>query len=428
MSHTITQYLDSLARRPRTHPRAAPRDGLHALLARMGHPERRVRCVHIAGSKGKGSTALMLDAMLRTGGRHTGVFTSPHIERWNERIRLAGEPVSDAQLGSILAELRPHVSALHEQSLRGPDFFEVLLVAALCLFEQAGVDEAIIEAGIGARFDATLVVDAMAAALVSVELEHTAVLGSDLAAIASDKAAVARPGMPLVMGTLAPAAYDVVIRHAKTIGATLIEPCPHTLETAHVVIDDEVELPLPAPSRAQAACAAVAWGCVQALQVFAQPAPIARRGMQSLVLPGRLEVLARQPLVVADSAHTSASIAALVETLQAWGLAQAPLFLVLSCSSSRDLASLAAPLVPYAQQIYVTRADDSRSAEPTELAQSLYASCAAEMIKVIESPKAALAEARNQAPAHGFVCATGSVYMAGAARRFIGRGCNDLSQ
>src|SRR5699024_2111439 len=159
-----------------------------------------------------------LDAMLRAGGRRTGVFTSPHIERWNERIRMDGAPVADVHLDAILAELQPQVVALQEQCKRGPDFFEVLLVAALCLFRRAGVDEAIIEAGIGARFDATMVVQPVVTALTSVELEHVATLGADVATIAADKAAVARPAVPLVVGPLPAAAHAVVARQAATIG------------------------------------------------------------------------------------------------------------------------------------------------------------------------------------------------------------------
>lgn len=417
----ISDYLTSLALRPRTHSRQAPRDGLHALLARIGHPQRRVRCVHIAGSKGKGSTALMLDAMLRAGGRHTGVFTSPHIEHWNERICIDGQPVDDERFGEILTELQPYVTALHEQPVHGPDFFEVLLVAALCLFERAGVDEAIIEAGIGARFDATIVVDAVVSALVSVELEHTNVLGTDLAAIASDKAAVARPDRPLVIGPLAPRARAVVVAQADAVGAPMVRPHFHlNADGSQVVVDDEVALPLPTPGRAQAVCAAVAYGCLHALELSSEPVAIARRGMASVVLPGRLEVLARRPLVVADSAHTQASVDALVDALRAWGVSAAPLYLVLSCSNGRDLAALVAPLLMHARGIYVTRADATRSADPKLLADALRPVCPDGIsVDICELPDAALAKACSQAPVDGVVCATGSVYMAGAARRFM---------
>src|SRR5690625_258495 len=169
----IEHYLNTLAARPRTAPRSAARAGLAALLDFAGHPERQLRCIHIAGSKGKGTTALMLEAMLQAGGRETGVFTSPHLERWNERIRLAGQPVADGALAAVLHELQPQVTALHARRINGPDFFEVLLVAALCLFRRRNVDAAIIEAGIGARFDATAVVQPCVTALTTVELEHT---------------------------------------------------------------------------------------------------------------------------------------------------------------------------------------------------------------------------------------------------------------
>src|SRR5699024_5576440 len=119
-------YLDELARRPADAPRSAPRTGLLALLQHAGNPQQRVRCIHIAGSKGKGTTALMLEAMLRAGGRRIGVFCSPHLQRWNERIRINGQPVADAALARVLEELHPHVASLHASDCNGPVFFEVL--------------------------------------------------------------------------------------------------------------------------------------------------------------------------------------------------------------------------------------------------------------------------------------------------------------
>src|SRR5699024_6395345 len=140
--------------------------------------------------------------------------------------------------------------------MRGPDFFEVLLVAALCLFEQTDVDEAIIEAGIGARFDATMVVQPVVTALTTVELEHTALLGADLATIAADKAAVARPHVPLVIGPLPAPARAVVERQAEAVAAPLLQPVARLTATARAVVDAAFELALPAPSQALADCAA----------------------------------------------------------------------------------------------------------------------------------------------------------------------------
>lgn len=416
---TASEYLTRLARRPR-HSRPVPRDGLHALLARMQHPQRDLRGVHIVGSKGKGSTALMLDAMLRAAGRRTGVFTSPHIERWNERIRMHGAPVADARFDAILAELQPHVSALHAQCRRGPDFFEVLLVAALCLFQRADVDVAIVEAGVGARFDATMVVQPRVTALTSVELEHTASLGADVATIAADKAAVARPGVPLIIGRLPPSAAAVVRARAEAVGAPLSQPLARLLPNAHALTDDGCELPLPAPSQALADCAAIAHACLRALVRGADLTGVAQQGMQGLTLPGRLEVLCRQPLLVVDSAHTPASMAALVAALRAWGCPRTPLYLVLSCSGTRDLAQLAAPLLRQAEGVYLTRADATRSADPLVLAAGLHARrFGGAQAQVIEAPADALAAAWATAPSTGIVCATGSAYMAGAARRWF---------
>lgn len=414
------RYLAELAARPKTAPRQAPRTGLAALLARVDHPEQQLRCVHIAGSKGKGTTALMLEAMLQAGGRRTGVFTSPHLEHWNERIRINGRNVGREPLAGILSELQPDVADLHARGCNGPDFFEVLLVAALCLFRRTGVNEAIIEAGIGARFDATMVVRPVVTAVVSVELEHTDLLGNDLSAIARDKAAVARPNVPQVIGTLAPSAHAMIAERAAAAGAPLLQPRPRLIPARQrVAVDGRFELPLPAPGRAQAECAAVAFGCLRALDLFDAPETVAARALATLVLPGRQEVLARQPLVVADSAHTAASFAALAEMLAVSAPPPTPLYLVLSCSGSRDLPAIARPILERARGLFLTRADATRSADPVALADGLRTVVSEGDVRLVEPPCAALAEAREHARSAGVVCATGSVYMAGAARRCL---------
>ena len=168
-----------------------------ALLARLGDPQAPLRVLHVAGSKGKGSTALLAEAVLGAAGERVGTFTSPHLERWTERVRIGGAEVADAALAAAVETVRPHVEALQGGAPeRVPSFFDATFAAALVCFRDAGVDRAIVEVGLGGRLDSTNVVAPQATAITSIELEHTDKLGATLAAIAGEKAGILKPGAP----------------------------------------------------------------------------------------------------------------------------------------------------------------------------------------------------------------------------------------
>ena len=176
---------------------------VRALLSRVGNPEATLRVVHIAGSKGKGSTALYLEAILHAAGLGTGTFTSPHLQRWTERLRIDARESTEAEFAALLARLQPHVRALQLEDEDGAaSFFDVLTAAAFLLFAQRGVDCAIVEAGIGGRLDATNVVQPRVSCITSLELEHTDKLGTHIAAIAEEKAGIIKKGVPVVVGPL----------------------------------------------------------------------------------------------------------------------------------------------------------------------------------------------------------------------------------
>src|SRR5215468_4841731 len=191
-----------------------------ALLMRLGEPQRRLRVLHVAGSKGKGSTALLAEAVLRAAGLSTGTFTSPHLERWTERFRIDGREVEGDALAAALAPLRPHVDALRAGP-EPPSFFDVTSAAAFSLFADAAVDVAIVEVGLGGRLDSTNVVAPAVCCITSIELEHTDLLGDTLAAIAAEKAGILKPGVPAVCGDLPGEALVVVERRAAELGCTL---------------------------------------------------------------------------------------------------------------------------------------------------------------------------------------------------------------
>jgi len=424
-------WLESLINVERMPDRRRARFSLapiEALLTALGRPHEGLSVMHVAGSKGKGSTALFGEAVLRAAGRSVGTFTSPHLERWSERFRIDAVEVSGDRLAGAVERVRPHVEALRG----GPDapsFFDATTAAGLLLFAEAAVDHVILEVGLGGRLDSTNVVTPAVACVTSIELEHTEVLGESLAAIAAEKAGILKPGVPAVTGTLPAEAAEVIRKRAEALGAPLAELGRdfHVGEGrggAHAFRDGsagfEAELRLRSPGRHQAenaavALAALARGGLLAPDALAVHAP---RALEGVVLPGRIERLGERPSIVVDSAHTPASVRRLLEVL-----ADEPhpaMRLVLSLSTGKDLARIAALLAPVFRAAVVTRADPHKSIEPGKLAAALRQVAPTLPVQILDDPEDALRAARAACDESELLCVTGSVYLAGIARRTLG--------
>jgi dihydrofolate synthase/folylpolyglutamate synthase len=432
------RYLEGLLNRERASAAAYRRLGLgpvRRLLATLGHPERGLCVLHVAGSKGKGSTALAAEALLRAVGRRVGVFTSPHLERWTERFRIDGAEVEGGRLAAAVERLRPHLDRLRaEMPEDAPSFFDAATAAACLLFREAGVEHAVLEVGLGGRLDSTNVVVPAVACITSIELEHTDKLGPDLASIAREKAGIVKPGVPVVSGRLPAEAEAVVAERCAALGAPLFrlgrelgfEARDLGLEGSELSVADgalrfDGRLPLPGPH--QAANAALALACVRRLAPEIPPdvlAEAARRGLGGLRLPGRLEILGRRPWLVVDAAHTRASAAALAALLAR--IERGHTHLVLSISADKDRAAILSALLPQASQVTLTRAEPTRSLDPTVLAEAVRASAPRLEPRVVPNPHLALRAARESLGPRDCLVATGSVYLAGIARRVLGAG------
>lgn len=467
-----TDFLQSLVRTPPRTRAERERLGLspiEALLDRIGNPHRRFPSIHITGSHGKGSTALYTEALLTAAGLRTGTFTSPHLERWNERIRIAGTPVDDVAFVGALERVRPAVAALHRADAHAaPAFFDALAAAAFSVFADSSVDIAVVEAGIGARLDPTRVCRAVATCVTGVELEHTDRLGPTIPDIAREKAAIARRGVPLVVGSVPDAAREVLEREAARAGAPLRRlghdfvvrrsakspSCGATgnrrprnrssgrdVGTARGEIGSDREatvgdslagafqaevnlhgraIPfrLRRPGRPMIENAALALalsdvaGALNRLDDSAAGA-----ALESAALPGRVEVLRERPLVIADGAHTPAAIEALLSILGA--LETAGLVVVVSATGGKDVVRMLSPLVRHADAVIATTAEPSRSVPSTQLAGLLEASHRRASIIDVDPPGDAILAAMRIAGRDGAVCVTGSMYVAGAARRML---------
>ena len=402
---------------------------IRRLLARMGNPQAGLSAIHIAGSKGKGSTALLAEAVLRAAGERVGTFTSPHFERWTERFRIDGREVEAAPLAAALERLRPHVEALRgDDPANTPTFFDVATAAALLLFAEARVERAVVEVGLGGRLDSTNVIDAAVACVTTIELEHTDKLGTTLEAIAREKAGIAKPGRPLVMGALPPEAAAEVLERAEQVGAPAarlgrdfdVEVRGSGVDGLALALRDgelAVDAVLPVLGTHQAANAALALACVHRLGAHptAELAAAAARGLARVSLPGRVELLARAPWIVVDGAHTAESARALASALAP--LARRRTELVLSVSAGKDLDPILGALLPLADRVTVTCAEPVRSLAPDDLAAAVRAAAPRLPQRVVPDPQQALRGARRAAERDSLLLATGSVYLAGLARR-----------
>jgi dihydrofolate synthase/folylpolyglutamate synthase len=403
---------------------------IRALMRRLGNPERGLPVIHIGGSKGKGSTALFVESILRNAGHRVGTFTSPHLECWTERFRLDGADVSGPRLAAAVDRLRPHVEALREEMPdRAPSFFDATTAAALLLFVEARVDFAVLEVGLGGRLDSTNICEPLLTCITSIELEHTDRLGTTLAEIAREKAGILKPGVPAVLGRLPDPARTAIRARAREVGA----PCVELGRDFNSVLEDEgsrrpllrvedgplrVEAHLNAPGQHQADNAALAVACVRrTLRAATDLAGACARGLSDARLPGRVEVLGRRPTLVVDAAHTAASARALANALGS--LPRRRTRLVLSISAGKDADAILAATLPLADEVTVTRAEATRSLDPQSVAEAVRRAAPNLPLRVVPNPHLAVRAARDGLGEDDLLLVTGSIYLAGIARRVL---------
>jgi dihydrofolate synthase / folylpolyglutamate synthase len=432
-------------------------DRMRALLRLLGEPQERLRVVHIAGSKGKGSTAAMLASVLRHAGYRTGLFTSPHLSRVEERIQVDGEPISADELTSVLGDVADAVRKLdlaaapafvdvaswaNRGRAQAPEppapvtFFEVGTAAGFLHFLRRRVDVAVVEVGLGGRFDSTNVCQPLVALITSISLDHVQQLGDRLASIAMEKAGIVKPGRPAVSGATALEAREVIEqicreRHAplRQLGVDFrysYEPGKVTAEgtrPARVqVFTDRRAWPLlelGLLGEHQAANAAVAVTCLEHLRAagWAITDRAVADGLARVSWPARLEVLQRRPLVVLDCAHNAASAQALVEALRQ-SFPPVRRLLIFAVSSDKDVAAMFRILGPHFRHVFLTRYNSTRSVPPDDLAALLRQTTD---LPHTVCPTAAEAwqAARVLAGPKDLVCVAGSVFLAGEMRPLL---------
>lgn len=410
----------------RSRATAPTRERIDALLRLLGSPQVEYAAVHLTGTNGKTSTARMITQLLVAGGQSVGSYTSPHLERVNERLCHQGEPIADVELDELLG-----VVALVERELRiQPSYFEVLTAAALRWFADLAVDVAVVEVGLGGTWDATNAVDGQVAVVTNVAVDHVEYLGPTRAEIASEKAGIVKPGSTLVLGERDPALDRVfaeraarVVRRDRDFGvranALAVGGRVVDLYTTRGVHHD---LFLPLHGAHQADNAAIALAASEELLEDALPGDVVAAAFARVDSPGRLEVVGRKPLVLLDGAHNVAGAEALRAAL-AEGFGDGARTLVVGLLREKEPHEMLEALgAREAARLVCCRPPSGRALDP-----ALVASAARdlgiddEQIEVARSVPEAVSAALLVTPADGQIVVTGSLYVVGAARTLLVR-------
>ena len=396
-----------------------------ALLEALGDPHRAFGSIHVAGTNGKGSVCAMLDSVLRAAGLRSGLYTSPHLVRFNERFRVAGEEIADPELVDRMAEVESGSARIECDQIQQPTFFEFATALAFCHFRSSKVALAVVETGLGGRLDATNVLEPLVSVITSVGLEHTAYLGPDLASVAGEKAGIIKDGRPVVCGVLGPDAAAVVAKSAAAAQSDLIDSAEavsiRLISESLVGQVVEVETPetsygrvqIPLLGRHQLLNLSTAIATLEVLGrlLGRQFAPeVVKAGIGAVRWPGRLQVLEQEPPVLCDGAHNPQAAQALASSLKRL-IGKRPLGLVLGLCDDKDLSAFLKPFAGMVRKIWAVPIRNERSrpaGEIHEVARRLG-------LDAEESDLGgAMAAAREWAGRDGgCVCVTGSLFLVG---------------
>jgi len=418
-------------------------------MARLGNPHRQYPVIHIAGTKGKGSISALIASTLKAAGYKTGLYTSPHLQDYTERIQVGNRQIPQEELVALLEEIKPHAEKIPQITT-----FELTTALGFLYFARQEVTAAVIEVGLGGRLDATNVVTPLVSIISSLSLDHMAVLGDTLAKIAEEKAGIIKPGRPVVLAPQREEARRVVERVAKERVSTLVQvgrdylfaPWRHSLDSQSLLVwpaseqalaDEFIEtggrndweplrLSIPLLGYHQVENAATAYAGLQIarLEGLELKEEAILKGFASVSWPGRFEVLRRTPPVIVDSAHNQDSALRLRLALDDY-LPGQPVILVFGASEDKDIHGMFAELIPRVQRVIATQSEHPRAINPDKLVELAHQfGCSAQAITPVEK---ALSWAMELAGAEAAVVVAGSLFVAAAAREAWPRLVNNQS-
>ena len=408
------------------------------LLAHAGSPQEGLKVVHVAGTKGKGSTAVMIARFLEEAGYRVGLFTSPHLIRLEERIKINGDTIPKEEVCRLLGRLKDYVEGEREKDIHdSPTFFEILTALGLMYFSGSppgGVDWAVLEVGMGGRLDATNVVTPRVSVITEIGMDHMEFLGATLRQIALEKAGIIKEGVPVVSSPGSEEALAVVEERCREKGA------PHYLVGRDIEVTSVRGIPLegvecnvrtwareyrglriPLLGNHQARNCACALGVMEVLAgegSIKWSEEMARRALNHLRCPARIEVVSREPLTILDSAHNVPSMRALAETLKR-DVPFKRLILVLGLARDKDIDGILREIVPLADELILTSSGYPRAAEPGLLGEKVMGLFGRRALVVGEVARV-MEEAKRLARPGDCICVTGSFYLAGRVMEVMG--------
>ncbi|NLC71061.1 MAG: bifunctional folylpolyglutamate synthase/dihydrofolate synthase [Desulfuromonadaceae bacterium] len=385
------------------------------LLSDLDHPQKQFVTLHVAGTNGKGSTASGLAAILSAAGYRTGLYTSPHLQSFNERIRIDGETVSDPEVTELVAEVRKRTPG------RSATFFEFATAMAFLCFEHRRVDFAVVETGMGGRLDATVLVSPLASLITPISLDHTNYLGTSLARIAAEKASVIKKQRPVIIGAQPPEVLAVLLNRVSATASPLrlwerdfgvvSKGRTFSYRGRGSVLDD---LRPSLPGEHQHANLAMSLCAAEVVREAGYPVSESamRRGVEQVRWPGRLEWWPNLPRVLLDGAHNAAGAEVLAQYLETEGIDG--IHWVVGIKWDKDVQAILAPLLPRSKALYCTVAAGETFIPPNQLAEeSIRRGVPAE---VFPDPQSAFRMAVKKRQGGETILIAGSLYIVGAVR------------
>jgi len=391
------------------------------LCKRVGDPQDTFSSVHITGTNGKGSVAHMVESVLRAKGHTTGLYVSPHLQSFCERIQVKGELISEKAIAALAQELHPHVEAMGFS----PSFFDVTTTLAFMHFRDAKVDKAVVEVGLGGRLDSTNILRRVEVCVItSAGLDHTDVLGKDVLSIAREKAAIAKKFAIMVVGNVPSETFPIIVEIAHEKGIETVRKAA-TVEILEAGLDGlkiklkgdlaeyDVRLPLIGEHQAQNAAVAVA-----ALENITDPPSKSdiEKGLSTVEVPGRLEIVNKGPVVLLDGAHNPPAGQVLAKALLDL-YKEKRVVLVVGMMTDKDVSGFIEALSPATSAIIATKANSPRALPPEEILKAAQGKCG--WLYSASTVKEALELAMDKAGKDGVVVATGSFYVVGEARQMF---------
>ncbi|HOM59919.1 MAG TPA: folylpolyglutamate synthase/dihydrofolate synthase family protein [Anaerohalosphaeraceae bacterium] len=406
-------------------------DRMNNLLKALGDPHTKTKCVHIAGTKGKGSTATMLAKMLEANHYKVGLYTSPHVMTLHERIVINSEMISKKAMTDLINRVHPIVEKMAEKG-EPPTFFEILTAMAFLYFFEQKVDIAVIETGLGGRLDSTNVITPEVVGITSISLDHMNLLGSTIDSIAREKAGVIKEGIPVITVPQELAAMRVLKKQAAAMKAPLCvtgkdidfsyrfessrEYGLHNricLTTPHSRYE---HLRVPLPGEHQAINCGLALAMLDQLKQrgFSVDDSKAVEGLNHVSMIGRMEMICNDPRILVDGAHNAASIRALIQAI-GQHIPYDSMIIIFGCNKDKDIRGMLMQLQYGADKVIFTRSDSPKAVYPQELAD-LYTELCGKMCQTAPSIREAVRIANSVVTREDLICITGSFYLVGQAK------------